>query len=112
MSEGVVADFVARFDNPLYQSYILARWVSDDKECCGRLLFLENVEDFRCPLGIRAVVEGQSNLLGERADLFDPVGKGKDFVGLVHNAIGRGIVVEEPLAAPWRFGYLPVSACP
>src|SRR4029077_21291766 len=60
MSKGMVSDFMAFPVNALGQTAELLSLDSDQEKCSRNMLAFENVENFRCPLRIRTVIEGHS----------------------------------------------------
>ncbi len=103
VGEGVVADLVAFTVEALEQAEVVLGLFADDEEGSGDLVFLEDVEDLRGPLGIGAVVEGEGDLLGVVADVLDGVGQGVgDHLLGDDGAVVEGdgvVVVEGDLAA-------------
>ena len=66
MREGVIADFVAFGELTLENVGVLIGLLADDKEDGGRMFFLKDVENFRSPARIRAIVERENQLLLQR----------------------------------------------
>src|SRR4029079_18870965 len=64
MRERVIADLVSLGDDAFYYVRICLTVFTDDKKARLYILFLENVEYFWRPYGVRAVVERQSDLAG------------------------------------------------
>ena len=79
-------------DAPQQRRRIAGRQPNYEK-CCRHIFGAEDVQNFRGEAGIRAVVEGQGNLSGHRAKLFDLPGQRKFHIGLVVNGVSRGVVL-------------------
>ncbi len=73
MKEGVVADLVAFALNALHEADVLLGLGADHHEGSLDVFLLEDVENFRRPLGIGPVVKGDGNLVGMVAVVFDRV---------------------------------------
>ena len=86
VGEGVVADVVALGDFALHQPRRHLGVRADDEERGRHVLGLEDVEDLRRPLRIGAVIEGQRDLVRQRAGALDHVRSGQAGVALVVDA--------------------------
>ena len=107
MREGVIADFVSEIELTLYDFRILVRGLADHEKGRGRLFLMQDVDDLRCPLRVRAIVECERYFVGQVSHLVDTPGERVGFECLVGEKIGRSIVIEFTPAALRRGGYAP-----
>src|SRR5208282_4495827 len=77
MSKGMVPDFVTFAVNALGQTAEFLRLDSDQKECSRHVLAFEDVENFRRPLRIGAVVEGHGEVVLAETIARDTIGFGQ-----------------------------------
>ena len=78
-------------DDPLHEADIFLGLGADEHEGSLGALVAENVEDFRSPLGVGPVVEGERDLIGMVAVLLDGVGAGIDIHVLIDNELFPGV---------------------
>src|SRR5271163_2960543 len=76
MSEGVVADLVAFANVAPQQAHIVLGLLADHKERALHAFPLEDVEDYRSPLGVGAIVESKRQFFRMIAVELDGVGAG------------------------------------
>src|SRR5579862_9648830 len=84
MRERMVPDGVTFSINALGDARELIGLYANQKECGGRILFLQHIENLRSPLGIGAIVKSDGNFIRAVAIAPDSVWFGqrlKDFVG-------------------------------
>ena len=74
MRVGVVADLMALAHHPFHQADIFLCFGADHHERALDVLLLQDVENFRRPLGVRAVVKGERNFIRMVAVVLDGVG--------------------------------------
>ncbi len=91
MREGVVADLVPFVVNAARQRGVVVRLNANEEEGCGRVLALQHIENFRGPLRIGTVVEGDRDLFGRGAVTRDAIGFGQVLKDLVSDQPGGGI---------------------
>jgi len=75
MRVGVVANLVAVFVDALHEPDVVLGDFADHEEGADDVVLLEDGEDLRCPLRVRAVVEADGYFLGMVAVLRDGVGE-------------------------------------
>src|SRR5580693_3596211 len=107
MRERVISDFIALRVLLFHDAGILSGDVANHKKGGGRLFFLQYLQNFRSPIGIGTVVEGERYFVRGSAHFFDAPGKRVALVRLVIEHITRGIVVKCPPSALWRRGDAP-----
>ncbi len=81
MRKSVVPDFVAFTVDPLRQVRILVRLDPNEEETGGSMFPLQHVKNFRSPLRIGPVVEGDSNLLWRGTVPGEPIRFGQGLEG-------------------------------
>ena len=91
MGVGVVADLVAFADDALHDADVLSGLGADEHEGAFDVFLFEDVEDFRGPLGVGAVVEGDGDFVGVIAVLLDGVRAGIDVHVLIDDELLAGI---------------------
>ena len=104
MEESVIADLVAFALNPLHEADVFLSLGADHHECALDLFFLENVEDFRGPFGIRSVIKRERDLVGMIAVVLDRIGMWKRVHVLVDDEFFArvGLVVYPRLRCAYR----------
>ena len=75
MRVGVIADLVAVVVDALQEADVVLGDLADHEEGADDVVLLEDGEDLRSPLGVRAVVEADGHLFGMVAILRDGVGE-------------------------------------
>jgi len=83
----VVADLVALARNSLHEADVFRGLGTDEHEGALDVFLFQDVEDFRRPLGIGAVVEGDGHLVGVVSIVFDGVSAGIHVHVLIHDEL-------------------------
>src|SRR5581483_10031253 len=96
MGKSVVSDFMAFVVDALRNPAELVRLDADQEEQRRSVFPLEDVENLRSPLRIRAVIESDCQLLGTRSVARDPIGLGQRLKGLINDQVS--LLIEFDLA--------------
>src|SRR5216684_3096291 len=102
MSERMIADLVSLAENALGQRVVGFRLSPNQKESSSGVLLFQDVENLRRPLRIRAVVEGDGDLVWAGAIAADPVGLWQRVHGLIADQAGGRVHGYFALPVFWR----------